>query len=96
MNESNLSDASLAELLTLTVEVNQRGNIRYRNHLGQMHRVHGPAVITLSGTRYWYQNNQLHRIHGPAIETETDGYKRWFLNGEHLTEEEWNERVKSL
>ena len=49
MNESNPSDAALAELLTLTVEVNQWGATIYRNHLGQLHRIHGPAVEYTDG-----------------------------------------------
>lgn len=41
-----MTDAALTELLTLTVEVNSNGTT-YRNHLGQRHRILGPAVITV-------------------------------------------------
>lgn len=118
MNESRLSDEALAELLTLTVEVDRCGNHTHRNHSGQLHRIHGPAVITpsgdecwhqdgqrhrtdgpaialSSGTNMWYQNNLLHRTDGPAIEC-ADGGKCWLLNGDQLTEEQFNERIKSL
>ena len=81
MNESNPSDQELAELLTLTVSVNERGTTTYCNHLGHKHRIHGPAVITSTGNRYWYQNGQLHRTDGPAIEG-TDGSQFWYLNGQ--------------
>ena len=114
-----VTDAALAELLTLTVEVNEGGSTIYRNHLGQLHRVHGPAVIWTDGTtswwlngkrhrdhgpaviwagggsKSWYQNGLLHRTDGPAIESPSYG-RYWYLNGEHLTEEEFNERVKSM
>ena len=95
MNESNPSDAALAELLTLTMDVNKYGTTRYRNQQGQFHRVHGPAITRPGGTNLWWRNDRLHREDGPAIEY-SDGDMMWYLNGEHLTEEEWNERVKSL
>ena len=71
MNESNPSDASLAELLTLTVEVNEYTTI-YCNHLGQFHRVHGPAVILSSGSTMWFQNGARHRTDGPAVVDDSD------------------------
>ena len=96
MNNSSLSDDALAELLTLTVEVDGNGTIRrYFNHLGQKHRVHGPAVIHASGTCSWWMNGQRHREDGPAL-TWPDGDKYWYLNGRKLTEEEWNERIRSM
>lgn len=95
MNESKLSDAALAELLTLTVEVDSLGNIVYRNHLGQVHRVHGPAIIWATGSKGWYQNDQMHRTDGPALEW-TDGDTSWFLYGNMVSEDEFNERIKSI
>ena len=142
MNESNPCDAALAELLTLCVEVDEVGTIRYRNSEAELHRLHGPAVIYTDGSqrwyyngvrhrsdgpamtwpdgsKSWYQNGLLHRTDGPAnvrlqlgrqswwlngvrhrtdgpaIE-DADGSRYWFIHGQHLTEEEWNERIKSL
>ena len=92
MNDSNDSDA-IAELLTLTVEVNERGTRRYRNSLGQRHRQYGPAIELVNGSKAWYQNDQLHRTTGPAIEW-ADGDKEWYLDGQQLTEAEFNERFK--
>ena len=113
MNDSNDSDA-IAELLTLTVEVDQWGST-YRNSLGLLHRIHGPAIELANGTRYWlqydqlhrtdgpaiecvdgkwwYQNDQLHRTDGPAVEM-ANGTKSWSLDGQQLTEVEFNERLK--
>ena len=88
-------DAALAELLTLNVEVNDQGTTIYRNGSGQMHRIHGPAFISADGHKYWYQMGLRHRTDGPAIESPSYG-RYWYLNGEHLTEEEFNERVKSM
>ena len=83
MNESN--DA-VAELLTLTLTVDQWGDRIYRNSSGQRHRIWGPAVEYPDGTRMWYQNDQPHRTDGPAVEC-ADGYKEWWLNGQrHRTD----------
>ena len=118
MNDATISDAALAELLTLTMTVDGWGAIRYHNHLGQLHRVlgpavihddgdawwysngmrhrtDGPAVICTNGDCEWYQNDLLHRTDGPAL-TWPDGDKYWYLNGRKLTEEEWNERIRSM
>lgn len=95
MNGSDLSDDALAELLTLTVEVDGHGTTLYRNQLGQIHRVHGPALIYIEGTRVWAQHGRYHRTDGPAIEW-ANWRAEWFLHGRQLTEQEWYERIKSL
>ena len=95
MNESSLSDSALAELLSLTMEVSCSGTIRYRNHLGQMHRVYGPAVIRTNGDQEWRQNGQLHREDGAAV-IYSNGLQRWFLNCKELTQYEFNEQLQSL
>lgn len=69
------------ELLSLNVETNSLGTIGYTNSSGQWHRIHGPALIFPSGTKYWYQNGQLHRLDGPAVEN-ADGEKFWYQNGQ--------------
>ena len=95
MNESNPSDQELAELLSLTMKVGSHGTTTYRNHLGQKHRVHGPAIIYPGGEKRWYQHDRLHREDGPAV-IYWDGIQRWLLNGKYLTEEQFNERIKSI
>ena len=52
------SSDALAELLTLTLTVDQWGNRRYLNSHGQLHRQHGPAVEWADGTRRWYLNGE--------------------------------------
>ena len=95
MNESGLSDAALAELVSLTIEVDECSTTIYRNHLGQIHRVHGPAIEFVDGTKAWYQNDMLHRTDGPAYASPF-GFDEWWLDGEVVREWEWNERVKSI
>ncbi len=89
-----MTDDALAELLTLTVEVDKFGTY-YFNALGELHRVHGPATTLFSGTNRWHQNGILHRTDGPAIEW-CDGDKEWLINGQGLTEREFNERIKTI
>ena len=93
-SEPGMSDAELAELLTLTVEVDEYVTY-YQNHLGQLHRTLGPAAIYWDGTKEWYQNGKPHRTGGPAY-VSSFGFDEWWLDGDELTEEQWNERVKSL
>jgi len=44
------------------------------------------------GSKSWLLNDRLHREDGPAFEG-ADGYKEWVLNGERLTEAEFNRRM---
>ena len=90
MNDS--SDA-LAELLTLTLTVDEFGTRFYSNSQGLWHRVHGPAVIRADGYTSWWLNGRPHRTTGPAAEW-PDGYTSWCLDGKQLTEEEFHERLK--
>lgn len=88
MDQSTEQDV-LAELLTLRKEVHMRGDnllTLYYNENGELHRVHGPAVIWGSGTKVWFQHNRRHRLNGPAVEN-TDGRKDWWEYGKHIRSE---------
>ena len=65
----------------------------YQN--GLLHCTDGPAIEWSDGTKSWYQSDKLHRIDGAAIEY-PDGDKSWYINGEGLTEDEFNQRVKNV
>lgn len=44
-----------------------------------LHRIGGPAVLCLKGTREeWWVNDQLHRTDGPALTT--DSRQEWWVN----------------
>lgn len=59
----------------------------------QLHRTNDlPAVERFDGTKVWYQYNQRHRITGPAV-TRTDGEIFYWLNGHHLTQDQWQQHV---
>jgi len=60
---------------------------------GKLHREDGPAVESADGYEEWYQNHELHRLDGPAYEG-SNGDKFWYIEGEELTEEEFNNRNK--
>ena len=63
----------------------------YRN--GRIHRVGGAAVSYPSGEQHWLQNGQYHRTDGPASIFRRARY--WYLNGEEVSEEEFNQRIAS-
>lgn len=77
---SMTTEAEVYELLQLHFEVTISGTCVYRNHAGQLHRVHGPAIEWNCGTKEWWQNDQRHREDGPAVEYK-GGHREWFLNG---------------
>lgn len=57
----------------------------WRNGLGQLHRLDGPAVEYKDGEQRWYRYGVLHREDGPAIEYR-DGSSYWFLDGQRITD----------
>ncbi|PKV47903.1 hypothetical protein CLU92_5377 [Janthinobacterium sp. 61] len=56
---------------------------------GQRHREDGPAVEALDKSKHWYQHGKRHREDGPAFEW--FHAKKYFLNDQELTEEEFNQ-----
>lgn len=85
----------LFETLALDCRVDEYGTVRYYNALGQIHRVHGPAVEYANGRRDWCQKGLRHRVDGPAIEW-ADAYRAWYIDGKKLTEAEWQQAVASM
>ena len=75
------------------VEVDDCGAIFfYKKGTRELHRLDGPAAIWASGTRFYYQNDKIHRLDGPAVEG-SYGTKKWCIEGEELTEEEFIART---
>ena len=87
-----MSEQDVFDALKYRIEVDTRGTRWYRNVMGQLHRIGGPAVLYSTGAKHWYQNNRLHRTDGPAIEW-ASGRKDWYINGKRLTEGEFNQAV---
>jgi hypothetical protein len=44
-----------------------------------LHRIDGPAIEYISGSKCWFQNGLRHRLNGPAEEW-IDGDKCWYQN----------------
>jgi len=66
----------------------EKGNKKWYNKEGQLHREDGPAIEFADGTKFWFINNKYHREDGPAVER-AYGTKEWWLNGVNYTEEQW-------
>lgn len=72
-------------------------NREYKNNLGQLHRLDGPAVES-ADKKEWCVEGKRHRLDGPAIEW-TDGYKSWWVENKlhrldgpavkHVNRKEW-------
>ena len=73
--------AEVFDALKYRVEVDEYGNRRYYNALGQLHREEGPAVVRVDGTLAWFQKGKRHRTDGPAVEY-ARGKKEWWQNGQ--------------
>lgn len=48
--------------------------------------------VHTDGYKSWWLNDKRHREDGPAL-THSDGRVFWYLNGELLTEQEFNKRM---
>lgn len=76
--------------ITYMVKVGKLATKWYLN--GELHREDGPAVTTVEGDCWYMRNGLIHREDGPAV-TYSFGTMFWFLDGEQLTEEEFNEKM---
>ena len=88
-----MSEQAVFDALKYRIEVDISGTRRYYNAANQLHRDEGPAIEWRNGTKSWFQYGIRHRTDGAAIEY-SDGDKAWYINGEELTEDEFNQRVK--
>ena len=60
-----------------------------------LHRVDGPAYITLSGCEAWFQNNRFHRLDGPAL-IYSGGNVEFYIEGRQYSWNEFLEYVERL
>lgn len=47
---------------------------------GELHRIDGPAYVSVAGREEWFRKGKHHRIDGPAV-IMTNGAKKWFVSG---------------
>ena len=90
-----MSEQEVFDALKYRVKVNAFGTRFYYNTNGQLHRTDGPAIEYADGSKSWCQYGKRHRTDGPAVEW-PGGSKAWYINGERLTEAEFNQRVKNV
>lgn len=65
---------------------------------GLLHRTDGPAIYLVAPylgytIKKWSINGKWHREDGPAVEWGT-GYKEWWIDGQQLTEDQFNQWLK--
>lgn len=60
----------------------------------ELHNPHGPALVTLEGTKQWWLNEKKHRTNGPAV-IWFNGSVEYWVDGEEITEEEFNKLKES-
>ena len=61
------------------MEISGNGNKYWKNSLGQLHRLDGPAIEYAHGSEVWYKNGKKHRINGPA--DISNSAKGWYFEG---------------
>lgn len=68
--------------MKITRTITERGDIVYKNSLGELHREDGPAIINPNGECWWFKNDKAHRLGGPAMIRPFNGFLRltWYLN----------------
>ena len=66
-----------------TMTVDEYGNKHWKNEIGALHRLDGPAVEYVDSEKHWCQNGRLHREDGPAVELQ-DGSVDWYFKDECL------------
>jgi hypothetical protein len=62
------------------LEIDEDGNRCWYDEKHQLHRIGGPAVEYINGTKCWAVNGKRHRGDGPAIERH-NGEMHWYVNG---------------
>lgn len=69
--------------------VDNFGNKCWYNSKRLLHRLDGPAIERVNGTKAWLVDGKHHRLDGPAIEW-ADGYREWYVNGKFYSKTEFN------
>jgi len=81
------------------IKINKHGNKFYYKdkRITIWHRLDGPAVEGVCGSKEWYVDDKPHRIDGPAIKR-VNGDKLWYVDGKrHRTDGpavEWSDGIK--
>jgi len=60
----------------------------YYDYNKVLHRLDGPAVEYVDGSKRWWVEGQRHRLDGPAIEY-ADGHKEYWIHDVHILLEDF-------
>ncbi len=52
------------------------------------------GIVTYPENTTYFKNNKIHREDGPAFEF-GNGYKEWWIDGEKITEDEFNQLLQN-
>ena len=64
--------------IELTQDIDEHGNIEWKNKAGELHRTNGPAIEWADGGKFWYCNGELHRDGDlPAVEFANGKVEYW-------------------
>jgi hypothetical protein len=61
------------------LKIDERGNRFWYDAKGKFHRVNGPAIEYVNGTKCWYLDDKRHRVDGPAVER-ANRTRHWYQN----------------
>jgi hypothetical protein len=67
--------------------VSVQGVRTWRNLIGKIHRIEGPAIEYNNGDTEWFLNGMRHRLDGPAIDY-VNGFMEWYLYGKRYNTKE--------
>ncbi len=80
-NQSNSADS--------VCHIASNGDIVWLDNKGRFHKIGGPAIEYVNGSREYYHHGLRHNLDGPAV-IHSDGYKEYWVNGKFLREEDFN------
>jgi len=66
-------------VLQASLTVDSDGDQKWKNSDGKLHRLDGPAVECVNGTKMWYKDGKLSRDNGPAVEYPSG--TSWYKDG---------------
>ena len=70
------------------IKEGSNGTLYHYDAYSLLHNDHGPAIITLDNTEYYYKQGLLHNEEGPAV-VNPNGDHKYYLNGTEVTEDEF-------
>ena len=80
------------------LHISMASSKRWYNNELLLHRLNGPAIVYLNGTKYWCWKNRIHILDGPAIEFSCGEFE-WYYQGRQIkcsTQAEFDRYIRLL